>query len=157
MCDGRLFGAGSHPQRPQEVVDQDVELLDVLGLGLQHAEHHLVPLAHAVGVGRPDVVLDDGLPLPPAQPAPQEALHLGEQGLGVKGRAGGRAGTLPGSAQSCVCVLPRPGAALNAPGWESNSSFKYWHRLPHPYRVQGKVGWGLGQAGTVEGVPAHRG
>lgn len=74
--DGGLLGAGCHPQGPQEVVDQDVQLLHVLGLGLQHAEHHLVPLAHAVGVGGPDVVLDDGLPLPAAQPAPQEALHL---------------------------------------------------------------------------------
>lgn len=74
--DGRLLGAGCHPQRPQEVVDEDVELLDVLSLCLQHAEDDLVPLAHAVGVGGPDVVLDDRLPLPPAQPAPQEALHL---------------------------------------------------------------------------------
>ena len=64
--DGGLLGAGGHPQRAQEVVHQDVQLLHVLGLGLQHAEHHLVPLAHAVCVRRPDVVLDDGLPLAPA-------------------------------------------------------------------------------------------
>lgn len=80
--DGRLLGAGSHAQRAQEVVDQDVQLLHVLGLGLQHAEHHLVPFSHAVGVRRPDVVLDDGLPLAPAQPAPQEALHLGAKNSG---------------------------------------------------------------------------
>jgi len=66
--DGRLLGAGGHAKRPQEVVDQDVELLDVFGLGLQHAEHHLVPLPHAFGVGRTDVVLDDGFPLPAAEP-----------------------------------------------------------------------------------------
>ena len=64
--DGGLLGAGSHPQWAQEVVHQDMQLLHVLGLGLQHAEHYLVPLAHAVCVRRPDVVLDDGLPLAPA-------------------------------------------------------------------------------------------
>ena len=48
--DGGLLGAGGHPQWAQEVVHQDVQLLHVLGLGLQHAEHHLVPLAHAVCV-----------------------------------------------------------------------------------------------------------
>ena len=86
--DGGFLGAGGHPQRAQEVVHQDVQLLHVLGLGLQHAEHHLVPLAHAVRVRRPDVVLDDGLPLAPAQPAPQEALHLGAE-------TGGRAAHQP--------------------------------------------------------------
>ena len=74
--DGRLLGAGGHAERPQEVVDQDVELLDVLGLGLQHAEHHLVPLPHAFGVRGTDVVLDDGFPLPAANPASQETLDL---------------------------------------------------------------------------------
>lgn len=74
--DGRLLGAGGHAQRPQEVVDQDVELLHVLGLGLQHAEHHLIPFPHALGVRRPDVVLNDGLPLPAADPASQETLDL---------------------------------------------------------------------------------
>ena len=76
MGDGRLLGAGGHAQRPQEVVDQDVELLDVLGLRLQHAEHHLVPLPHALSVRRADIVLDDGLPFPSADPPSQEALHL---------------------------------------------------------------------------------
>lgn len=51
MCDGRLLGAGGHPQWAQEIVDKDVQLLHVLSLSLQHAEHHLVPLAHAVGMG----------------------------------------------------------------------------------------------------------
>lgn len=51
VSDGRLLGARGHAERPQEVVDQDVELLDVFGLGLQHAKHHLVPLPHAFGVG----------------------------------------------------------------------------------------------------------
>lgn len=107
VCDGRLLGAGGHAQRPQEVVDQDVQLLDVLSLSLQHAEHHLVPLAHAVGVGGPDVVLDDGLPLPPAQPAPQEALHLREQGLGVQGSTGGPGWDPPWlCSQVCVCRCP---------------------------------------------------
>lgn len=51
MSDGWLLGAGGHAERPQEVVDQDMELLDVFGLGLQHAEHHLVSLPHAFSVG----------------------------------------------------------------------------------------------------------
>lgn len=76
MCYGRLLGAGCHAQWAQKIVDKDVQLLYILSLSFQHAEHHLVPFAHAVGVGRPDVVLDDGLPLPPAQPAPKEALYL---------------------------------------------------------------------------------
>lgn len=29
MADGRFLGAGGHPQRPEEAVDQDVELVDV--------------------------------------------------------------------------------------------------------------------------------
>lgn len=78
--DGWFLGAGSHTEGSKEVVDQDVELLDILSLRVQHAEHHLVPLSHALGVGRPDVVLDDGLPLPPAHPASQETLHLVDHG-----------------------------------------------------------------------------
>lgn len=50
MGDGWLLGAGCHAQRPQEVVDQDVQLLHVLGLRVHHAEHHLVPLPHALCV-----------------------------------------------------------------------------------------------------------
>ena len=46
--DGWFLGAGSHAERPQEVVHQDVKLLDVLSLRVQHAEHHLVPLPHAL-------------------------------------------------------------------------------------------------------------
>lgn len=98
VCDGRLLGAGCHAQWPQEVVDEDVELLDILGLSLQHAENNLVPLAHAVGMRGPYVVLDDGLPLPPAQPAPQEALHL-PGAMAASGTAVGPVpmlGTVPG-------------------------------------------------------------
>lgn len=51
VSDGRLLGAGSHAERPQEVVDKDVELLNIFGLCLQHAKNHLVPLPHALGVG----------------------------------------------------------------------------------------------------------
>lgn len=76
MSDGRLLGAGGHAEWPQEVVDQDVELLYVFGLGLQHAEHHLVSLPHAFSVGRTDVVLDNGFPLPTANPTSQETLDL---------------------------------------------------------------------------------
>lgn len=68
MSDGRLLGAGGHAERPQEVVDKDVELLNIFGLCLQHAKHHLVPLPHALGMGRTNVVLDDGLPLPATNP-----------------------------------------------------------------------------------------
>lgn len=76
MGDGWFLGAGSHAERPQEVVNQDVKLLDVLSLRVQHAEHHLVPLSHALCMWWADVILDDGLPLPPADPASQEALDL---------------------------------------------------------------------------------
>lgn len=86
MGDGRFLGAGRHAQWPQEVVDQDVELLHVLGLRVHHAEHHLVPLPHALGVRRADIVLDDGLPLPPADPASQEALDLPIQRDAVRPR-----------------------------------------------------------------------
>lgn len=82
--DGRFLGAGRHAQRPQEVVDQDVELLHIFGLRVHHAEHHLVPLPHALGVWGADVVLDDGLPLPPADPASQEALDLRVQKHAVR-------------------------------------------------------------------------
>lgn len=74
--DGRLLRAGSHAQRPQEVVHQNMKLLDVLCLRVQHAEHHLVPLPHALCMRRADIILDDGFPLPPANPASQKALDL---------------------------------------------------------------------------------
>lgn len=74
--DWRFLGAGGHAQRPQEVVDQDVELLDVFGLGLQHAKHHLVPLPHAFRVRRTDVVLYDGFPFSATNPTTQETLDL---------------------------------------------------------------------------------
>lgn len=74
--DGRFLGAGGHSEWPQEVVDQDVELLDVFGFGFQHAEHHLVPLSHAFSVGRANVILDDSFPLPAANPSSQETLDL---------------------------------------------------------------------------------
>ena len=95
--DGRLLGAGGHAERPQEVVDQDVELLDVLGLGLQHAEHHLVPLPHAFGVRGTDVVLDDGFPLSAANPASQETLDLRLQRLANKSYANSAVLSL------CIC------------------------------------------------------
>lgn len=66
MRDGGLFRTGRHPQWAQKVVDEDVQLLHVLGFGFQHAEDYLVPLPHAVSVRGADVILDDGLPLPSA-------------------------------------------------------------------------------------------
>ena len=76
VADGRLLGAGRHAQRPEEAVDQDGQLVDVLRLRLHHVEDDLVPLPHALGVRGADVVLDDDLPLPPAQPAAHETLDL---------------------------------------------------------------------------------
>ncbi len=76
MADGRLLGAGSHAERPEETVHQDGELVDVFGLCFHHVEDYLVPLPHALSVRGTDVVLDDDLPLPPAQPATHETLHL---------------------------------------------------------------------------------
>ncbi len=79
MSYGRFLGTGSHAKRSQEVVDKDVELLDVFRLCFQHAKDDLVPLPHALCMWRTDVVLNDGLPLSPTHPAPQEALHLEQQ------------------------------------------------------------------------------
>ena len=76
MADGRFLGAGRHAERPQETVDEDGELVDVLCLCLHHVEDDLVPLPHALSVRGGDVVLDDDLPLPPTQPASHEALNL---------------------------------------------------------------------------------
>lgn len=76
---GWFLGTGSHAKRSQEVVNKDVELLDILGLCLQHAKDNLVPLPHALRMWRTDVVLNDGLPLSSTHPAPQEALHLEQQ------------------------------------------------------------------------------
>lgn len=76
MGDGWFLGACCHAKRPQEVVHQDVKLLDVLCLRVQHAEHHLVPLPHALCMWRADVILDDRLPLSPADPASEKALDL---------------------------------------------------------------------------------
>lgn len=76
MADGRFLGAGGHAERPEETVHQDGELVDVFRLCLHHVEDNLVPLPHALSMGGTDVVLDDDLPLPPAQPATHEALHL---------------------------------------------------------------------------------
>lgn len=53
-----------------------MKLLDVLCLWVQHAEHHLVPLPHALCMRWADIILDDGFPLPPANPASQKALDL---------------------------------------------------------------------------------
>lgn len=71
-----FLGTGSHAKWSQEVVYEDMKLLDVFGFSLQHAEDDLVPLPHAFCVWRTDVILNDGLPLSPAHPAPQEALNL---------------------------------------------------------------------------------
>ena len=76
MTDGRFLGAGSHAEWPEEAVHQDGQLVDVLCLCLHHVEHNLVPLPHALGVRGADVVLDNDLPLSPAQPATHETLHL---------------------------------------------------------------------------------
>lgn len=76
VADGRFLGAGSHTQWPEETVHQDGQLVDVLRLRLHHAEDDLVPLPHALSVRGADVVLDYDLPLPAAEPAAHEALHL---------------------------------------------------------------------------------
>ena len=41
-----------------------------------HTEHDTVALAHALGVVRPDVLLDDLFPATTAEPAAEEALNL---------------------------------------------------------------------------------
>lgn len=64
VADGGLLGAGRHAQGPQETIDEDVELVDVLRLSLDHGEHDLVSLPHAFGVRRTNVILHDGLPFP---------------------------------------------------------------------------------------------
>jgi len=71
-----FFGAGSHSERPQEAVDQDGKLMDVLGLSLHHVEDDLVSLPHALSMRRANVVLHNNLPLPSAQPPSHEALDL---------------------------------------------------------------------------------
>ena len=48
----------------------------ILCLGLHHVKDDLVPLPHALSMGRTDVVLNYQLPLPTAQPATHKALHL---------------------------------------------------------------------------------
>lgn len=88
VADGRFLGAGRHAERPEETVHQDGELVDVFCLCFHHVEDDLVPFSHAFGMGGTDVVLDDDLPLPPAQPATHEALHLhGQSTLGVSLRS----------------------------------------------------------------------
>lgn len=72
----RPLGAGGHLERPQEARDEHLQLLHVLLLGLDHAEHEAVALPHALRVRRVDVLLDDLLPPAPAQPAAEEALHF---------------------------------------------------------------------------------
>lgn len=76
VADGGFLGAGSHAKRPEETVHQDGQLVDVLRLCFHHAEDDLVPLPHALSMRGTDVVLDNNLPLPPAEPATHEALHL---------------------------------------------------------------------------------
>ena len=76
MRDGRLLGAGGHLERTQEDGDERRQLLDVLLLTLHHPEHDAVPFAHALGVLRPDVLVDDLLPASATQPAAEKALNL---------------------------------------------------------------------------------
>lgn len=76
VADGWFLGAGSHAERPEETVDQNGELMDVLCLCFHHVEDDLIPLPHALSMRGTDVVLDNDLPLPPAQPATHEALYL---------------------------------------------------------------------------------
>lgn len=81
MANGGFLRAGCHAQGPEETVHQDIELVHILRLGLHHCEHNLVSLPHALSMGRTNVVLHDGLPFPPTQPASHEALNLhGKEG-----------------------------------------------------------------------------
>lgn len=80
MADGRFLGAGSHAQRPEEAVDQDGELVDILSLCFHHVEDNLVPFSHALSMRGADVVLDDDLPLPSTEPSTHETLHLHSHG-----------------------------------------------------------------------------
>lgn len=86
MANGGLLGAGRHPQGPEETIHQDVELVYILCLGFHHGEHDLVSLPHALSMGRTNVVLYDGLPLPPAQPSSHEALNLWDEEVKESGR-----------------------------------------------------------------------
>lgn len=88
MGDRRLLGAGCHAEWSEEAVHKDVELLDILSLSLQHTEHNLVPLPHALSMWGADVVLDNGLPLPSAQPSSQEALDLLDTAMALTWRVG---------------------------------------------------------------------
>ena len=83
MRDGRLLGAGCHAEGSQVDGDERGQLLDVLLLALDHAEDDAVPLAHALSVVRPDVLVDDLLPAATAQPTTEETLHLEVGGGGI--------------------------------------------------------------------------
>lgn len=50
MADGRLLGAGSHPQRSEETVYQDVELVDVPVVTHGQTEKHSHISAYKVWV-----------------------------------------------------------------------------------------------------------
>lgn len=76
VTDGGLLGAGGHSQGPEEAVDQDVELVDILRLSLDHGEHNLVSFPHTFSMRRTDVILHDSLPFPSTQPSSHEALNL---------------------------------------------------------------------------------
>lgn len=76
MADGRLLGAGRHSQGPEEAIDQDVELVNILRLSFNHGEHNLVSLPHAFSMRRTNVILHNGLPFPSTQPSSHEALNL---------------------------------------------------------------------------------
>jgi len=81
VANGWFLGAGSHSEWPQEAVDQDGKLMDVLGLSLHHVEDDLVPLPHALSMRRTDVVLHNNLPFPSTQPPSHEALDLQRQSV----------------------------------------------------------------------------
>lgn len=72
----RAFRAGRHLEGPQVARNEDLELLHVLLLGLDHAEHEAVPFPHALCVRRLDVFLHDLLPTTTTQPAAKETLDL---------------------------------------------------------------------------------
>lgn len=79
MADGGLLGAGSHSQGPEEAIDQDVQLVNILRLGLNHGEHNLISLPHTFSMRRTNIILHYGLPFPSTQPPSHEALNLQEK------------------------------------------------------------------------------
>lgn len=50
--------------------------MDIFCFGFHHVEDDLIPLSHALCMGRADIVLNNDLPLPSTKPATHEALDL---------------------------------------------------------------------------------